>query len=101
MAGIVVDATQLWKHRERREESPPPPAIVPGSHNDCEHAPNKQLCLPPSYSKFELPFTETVNIVEIGIEILDVLRINDKVGEAGIVLALMRSDSFPHPCVRK
>ncbi len=48
--------------------------------NGCEHATNKQLCLPPLYSKFELPFTETVNVVEIGIEILDVLRINDKVG---------------------
>ena len=45
----------------------------------CAHAPNKQLCLPKSYSKFELPFTETVNVVEIGIDILDVLRINDKV----------------------
>ncbi len=45
----------------------------------CDHAPNKQLCLPKAYSKFELPFTETVNVVEIGIEILDVLRINDKV----------------------
>jgi len=47
----------------------------------CDHAPNKQLCLPPAYSKFELPFTDTVNVVEIGIDILDVLRINDKVSE--------------------
>ena len=45
----------------------------------CAHAPNKNLCLPPSYSKFELPHTESVNIVEIGIDISDVLRINDKV----------------------
>ena len=45
----------------------------------CNHAKNKNLCLPKSYSKFELPFTETVNVVEIGIDILDVLRINDKV----------------------
>ena len=45
----------------------------------CKHAPNKHLCLPPSYSKFELPYTDSVNIVEIGIDISDVLRINDKV----------------------
>ncbi len=47
--------------------------------DSCGHAPNKQICLPEAYSKFELPFTDTVNVVEIGIEILDVLRINDKV----------------------
>jgi hypothetical protein len=46
----------------------------------CEHANNKYLCLPPTYSKFELPHTESVNVVEIGIDISDVLRINDKVG---------------------
>ena len=45
----------------------------------CDHAANKQLCLPPEYSKFELPFADSVNVVEIGIDILDVLRINDKV----------------------
>ena len=48
-------------------------------NNVCAHAPNKQLCLPKSYSKFELPFTDSVNVVEIGIDISDVLRINDKV----------------------
>ena len=46
----------------------------------CDHAANKNLCLPKSYSKFELPFTDSVNVVEIGIDISDVLRINDKVG---------------------
>ena len=45
----------------------------------CDDSPNKNLCLPKSYSKFELPFTESVNVVEIGIDIIDVLRINDKV----------------------
>ena len=45
----------------------------------CDHAPNKMLCLPEDYSKFELPFVDTVNVVEIGIDISDVLRINDKV----------------------
>lgn len=45
----------------------------------CEHAPNKNLCLPKTYSKFELPDTDGVNVVEIGIDISDVLRINDKV----------------------
>lgn len=48
----------------------------PGS---CDHAPNKLLCLPPAYSKFELPFPNGINVVEIGIDISDVLRINDKV----------------------
>lgn len=47
--------------------------------SSCEHANNKYLCLPPTYSKFELPHTESVNVVEIGIDISDVLRINDKV----------------------
>ena len=45
----------------------------------CANADNKNLCLPPSYSKFELPHMESVNIVEIGIDISDVLKINDKV----------------------
>jgi len=45
----------------------------------CAHSQNKHLCLPQDYSKFELPHTESVNIVEIGIDISDVLRINDKV----------------------
>ena len=45
----------------------------------CAHAPNKHLCLPQSYSKFEAPFSDPVNVVEIGIDISDVLRINDKV----------------------
>ncbi len=49
-----------------------------GDHQ-CANAPNKNLCLPKSYSKFELPHTEDVNVVEIGIDIIDVLRINDKV----------------------
>jgi hypothetical protein len=48
----------------------------------CAHAPNKNLCLPESYSKFELPHVESVNVVEIGIDIIDVLRINDKVSSA-------------------
>ena len=47
----------------------------------CDDSPNKNLCLPKSYSKFELPFTESVNVVEIGIDIIDVLRINDKVSK--------------------
>jgi len=45
----------------------------------CDHAANKYLCLPITYSKFELPHTDSVNVVEIGIDISDVLRINDKV----------------------
>ena len=45
----------------------------------CESAPNKNLCLPKTYSKFELPHQDGQNVVEIGIDIIDVLRINDKV----------------------
>lgn len=51
---------------------------VKSKEHMCADAPNKNLCLPKSYSKFELPFTESVNVVEIGIDIIDVLRINDK-----------------------
>ena len=47
--------------------------------NFCSHAPNKHLCLPVDYSKFELPHRDDVNIVEIGIDISDVLKINDDV----------------------
>ena len=47
--------------------------------SSCDHAANKYLCLPLTYSKFELPHTDSVNVVEIGIDISDVLRINDKV----------------------
>jgi hypothetical protein len=47
----------------------------------CEHSRNRNLCLPRDYSKFELPFVDGVNVVEIGIDISDVLRINDKVRE--------------------
>ena len=52
----------------------------------CEHAPNKNLCLPKTYSKFELPDTDGVNVVEIGIDISDVLRINDKVRKHDLIL---------------
>ena len=49
--------------------------------SSCDHAANKYLCLPLTYSKFELPHTDSVNVVEIGIDISDVLRINDKVNK--------------------
>ena len=45
----------------------------------CAHAPNKHPCLPQAYSKFEVPFSEPLNVIEIGIDISDVLSINDKV----------------------
>ena len=35
--------------------------------------------MPVDYSKFELPHRDDVNIVEIGIDISDVLKINDDV----------------------
>ena len=40
---------------------------------------SKHLCLPRNYNKFDLPFPSKVNIIDIGIDIVDVLRINDKV----------------------
>ena len=33
------------------------------------------------YNKFDLPFNLRTNIIDIGIDITDVLRINDKVGD--------------------
>ena len=40
---------------------------------------SEHLCLPRDYNKFDLPFPSQVNIIDIGIDIVDVLRINDKV----------------------
>ena len=40
---------------------------------------NRHLCLPIDYNKFDLPFSNNINIIDIGINIVDVLRINDKV----------------------
>ena len=44
-----------------------------------EEASRNHLCLPRDYNKFDLPHPGTVNIIDIGIDIVDVLRINDKV----------------------
>ena len=43
-----------------------------------EEASRNHLCLPRDYNKFDLPHPGTVNIIDIGIDIVDVLRINDK-----------------------
>ena len=40
---------------------------------------SKHLCLPRAYNKFDLPLPDQVNTIDIGIDIVDVLRINDKV----------------------
>ena len=40
---------------------------------------NRNLCVFPDYNKFDLPVQEGVNMIDIGIDITDVLRINDKV----------------------
>ena len=40
---------------------------------------NRNLCVFPDYNKFDLPVPEGVNMIDIGIDITDVLRINDKV----------------------
>ena len=60
----------------------------------CDDSPNKNLCLPKSYSKFELPFTDSVNVVEIGIDIIDVLRINDKVSSNPITYLIFSTLCF-------
>ena len=39
---------------------------------------SKHLCLPRQYNKFDLPFPGAVNTIDIGIDIVDVLTINDK-----------------------
>ena len=43
------------------------------------HSASKHLCLPRAYNKFDLPLPDAVNTIDIGIDIVDVLRINDKV----------------------
>ena len=43
----------------------------------CSAGNSKSICLPDSYSKFELPNTETTNQIGISIDIDEVLRIND------------------------
>ena len=48
-----------------------------------EEASRNHLCLPRDYNKFDLPHPGTVNIIDIGIDIVDVLRINDKVSAPG------------------
>lgn len=44
---------------------------------ECNDQPST-LCLTPGYSTFELPFRNTPNLIKIGFEISDVLRISDK-----------------------
>ena len=46
----------------------------------------RNLCLHSDYNKFELPIQEGVNIIDIGIDITDVLRINDKGASADSVI---------------
>ena len=41
---------------------------------------NNNLCIPKNYNKFDLPLPDSVNFIDVGIDITDVLRINDKVG---------------------
>ena len=43
---------------------------------------SRHLCLPREYNKFDLPLPGQVNIIDIGIDIVDVLRINDKVSSS-------------------
>ena len=47
---------------------------------------NKHLCLPHDYNKFDLPLTNNINIIDIGIDIVDVLRINDKVTSIRLII---------------
>jgi len=39
---------------------------------------NNNLCIPKNYNKFDLPLPDSVNFIDVGIDITDVLRINDK-----------------------
>ncbi|XP_071746375.1 acetylcholine-gated chloride channel subunit acc-3 isoform X2 [Lepeophtheirus salmonis] len=48
------------------------------TEHSCSSSQSLKLCLPTNYSKFELPIPNSVNLVEIGIDIGEVLRINDK-----------------------
>ena len=43
----------------------------------CSPGNKKSICLPDTYSKFELPNTEKTNKIGISIDIDEVLRIND------------------------
>ena len=52
------------------------------------------------YSKFELPHRDSVNIVEIGIDISDVLRINDKVITIFIFEEMFPKLKVPDPYFR-
>ena len=67
----------------------------------CDDSPNKNLCLPKSYSKFELPFSDSVNAVEIGIDIIDVLRINDKISKFTISVTIILENKAPKRLVGK
>ena len=62
-----------------------------------EEASRNHLCLPRDYNKFDLPHPGTVNIIDIGIDIVDVLRINDKVSHqaSGRVKIPGAGASFP------
>ena len=40
---------------------------------------NNNLCIPGDYNKFDLPLPNSINFIDVGIDITDVLRINDKV----------------------
>ena len=48
-------------------------------HDEGGEVTNKHLCVPHDYNKFDLPYPNRVNPIDIGIDITDVLRINDKV----------------------
>ena len=51
-----------------------------GNKNEfrCSEKNELSVCLPKSYSKFELPIKKGVNKMKIAIDIIEVLRINDK-----------------------
>ena len=54
---------------------------------------NSHLCLPEDYNKFDLPLPDTVNKIDIGIDITDVLRINDKVGNMNLPHQMVKIDN--------
>ena len=74
------------------------------SDSDPPQLTNKHLCLPQHYNKFDLPFPNDVNPIDIGIDITDVLRINDKVRSKFILIyhslgISIRCTSIKYVCI--
>ena len=60
---------------------------------------NNNLCIPVEYNKFDLPLLDTVNFIDVGIDITDVLRINDNVCLFAHHLKYLRKENAAHKCL--